>query len=90
MFPALSWTFALHSKVRLASDIVYILDRPSIYLVADYETIGARYGRLFLWTTVTFYMPFLAFFSRLVRAYLERVAGSFDAISTAPVKIKTY
>lgn len=73
-----------------------ITDVPSTFLdlraalQTDYETIGARYGRLFLWTTVTFYMPFLAFFSRLVRAYLERVAGSFDAISTAPVKIKTY
>jgi hypothetical protein len=59
-----------------------------LHVVADYEKISAQYGRIFLWTTLTFYAPFLLLGSTLAKTYLEQVAGSFDAISKAPVKIK--
>jgi len=52
-------------------------------LNVDYEKIGAQYGRIFLWTTFTFYSPVLFARQYLGRHYLERVAGPFDAVSTA-------
>lgn len=50
---------------------------------ADYEKIGAQYGRIFLWTTPKFYSPILLFYSRYAHKYLEREAGPFDAIPVA-------
>lgn len=50
------------------------------YVVADYEKISAQYGRVFLWTTLAYYTPFLLLGSRKAKASLEEVAGSFDAI----------
>ncbi|KAF9448995.1 PLC-like phosphodiesterase [Macrolepiota fuliginosa MF-IS2] len=43
----------------------------------DYEKIGSRYGRLFLWTP-KFYSPVLKYESRLEKVSLEKVAGPFD------------
>lgn len=49
-------------------------------LQTDYEKISAQYGRVFLWTTLAYYTPFLLLGSRKAKASLEEVAGSFDAI----------
>jgi hypothetical protein len=57
-------------------------------LVDDYEKIVAQYGRIFLWTTLRFYTPFRIIESRQAKGYLERIAGSFDTISSAPVRIE--
>jgi hypothetical protein len=57
---------------------------------ADYENIGAQYGRLFLWTTPQFYLPFRLFKVILVYKYFESIAGRFDEYLTVsgPVEIK--
>ncbi|PFH50156.1 hypothetical protein AMATHDRAFT_177594 [Amanita thiersii Skay4041] len=47
----------------------------------DYDKIGSRYGRIFLWTTPMFYSPMLLAMSRVVRWHLEQVAGPFDAVT---------
>ncbi|KAK2465920.1 hypothetical protein APHAL10511_001561 [Amanita phalloides] len=49
-------------------------------LQLDYDGIGSKYGRIFLWTTPTFYTPFLILRSVKARRYLEGVAGPFDAV----------
>jgi len=54
----------------------------------DYEKIVAQYGRIFLWTSLRFYTPFRIIESRQAKGYLERIAGSFDAITNAPVRIE--
>jgi len=48
-------------------------------LQADYEGIGSKYGRVFLWTTPKFYTPMRFLYSRTSRRSLENVAGPFDA-----------
>jgi len=53
-------------------------------LQSDYETIGSRYGRFFLWTTPSFYTPFLLAYSRRVHMRLEKIAGPFDEVSAVP------
>ncbi|KAF9462014.1 PLC-like phosphodiesterase [Collybia nuda] len=59
-------------------------------LQTDYDKTGSRYGRIFLWTTPRFYTPFLLAHSRQAQTYLEKIAGPFDAISTAsPPIVKT-
>ncbi|KAL0950056.1 hypothetical protein HGRIS_010063 [Hohenbuehelia grisea] len=52
-------------------------------LLLDYDKIGAQYGRVFLWTTLKFYTPYLVTRRYLGRQYLEKIGGPFDAISTA-------
>lgn len=52
-------------------------------LQTDYEKINAQHGRVFLWTTLAFYMPFLVLHGTVTRLYLEHFAGSFNAISSA-------
>jgi hypothetical protein len=47
--------------------------------LADYEGIGSKYGRVFLWTTPKFYTPMRFLYSRTSRRSLENVAGPFDA-----------
>ncbi|TFK70971.1 PLC-like phosphodiesterase [Pluteus cervinus] len=47
-------------------------------LKADYEKTGSQYGRIFLWTTPTFYSPVVSAFSRRWHKQLEAIAGPFD------------
>ncbi|KAF8165680.1 PLC-like phosphodiesterase [Crassisporium funariophilum] len=49
-------------------------------LQTDYDKIGSQYGRIFLWTTLRFYPPFLNAYNRKAQAYLESIAGPFDAV----------
>ncbi|TFK17115.1 PLC-like phosphodiesterase [Coprinopsis marcescibilis] len=49
----------------------------------DYEKIVSQYSRLFLWTTLNFYAPFLAAYSRQSKLDLEKVAGPFERALTA-------
>lgn len=58
------------------------------YLVADYENISAQYGRGFLWTTLTFYTPFLLLGSKLAKGYVEQAAGPFDAVHSHVPSVK--
>ncbi|KAG2013251.1 hypothetical protein CC2G_010182 [Coprinopsis cinerea AmutBmut pab1-1] len=49
----------------------------------DYDKIVSQYSRIFLWTTINFYSPWLAADSRHERSKLEKVKGPFDrALST--------
>jgi phosphatidylglycerol phospholipase C len=47
-------------------------------LRSDYDKIGAKYGRSFLWTTLWFYTPFVLARGHQAKLYLEKVAGPFD------------
>jgi len=47
----------------------------------DYEKIGSQYSRLFLWTTLKFYPPFVWSGMRKEQKYLESVAGPFSLSS---------
>ena len=38
----------------------------------------SKYGRIFLWTTPTFYAPVILLYCAMVKRYLENVAGPFD------------
>ncbi|KAF8635017.1 hypothetical protein AX15_000598 [Amanita polypyramis BW_CC] len=54
-------------------------------LEADYDGIGSKYGRVFLWTTPKFYTPVLLLYSAIARRGLEDIAGPFDAKKTESV-----
>ncbi len=54
---------------------------------ADYDKIGAQYGRGFLWTTPYYYTPFLKFLGFASQKRLEVVAGPFDQLPV-PAAIK--
>ncbi|KAJ8502487.1 hypothetical protein ONZ45_g11703 [Pleurotus djamor] len=56
-------------------------------LVADYDKIGAKHGRTFLWTTWTFYSPVLLLMRYLIQSKLERVAGPFDVVPDGPIQV---
>jgi len=47
-------------------------------LQMDYDKIVSQHGRIFLWTTLTYYTPVQALFVRLAQTYLEHIAGPFD------------
>jgi len=49
-------------------------------LRVDYDTIGAKYSRLFLWTTFRFYTPVVVASGHMYRLALESIAGPFDAV----------
>jgi len=61
-------------------------------LQTDYEKIGSKYGRFFLWTSPRFYTPFLLLGSKASQSRLESVAGPFDAVfkvaTLAPTTVK--
>jgi phosphatidylglycerol phospholipase C len=48
-------------------------------LHTDYDKISSQYGRIFLWTTLRYYTPFVLACGKLYQTKLERVAGPFDA-----------
>jgi glycerophosphoryl diester phosphodiesterase len=48
-------------------------------LHSDYDKIGSKYGRIFLWTTLKFYTPFVLARGRASKSYLESVGGPFEA-----------
>ncbi|KAF8645508.1 hypothetical protein AX16_007793 [Volvariella volvacea WC 439] len=52
-------------------------------LQSDYDKIGSQYSRFFLWTTPTFYTPFLFAANLLSNKHLESIAGPFDAFLSA-------
>ncbi|KAK0230250.1 PLC-like phosphodiesterase [Armillaria fumosa] len=56
-------------------------------LQADYDKIGAQYGRGFLWTTPHYYTPFLKFLGFASQKRLEVLAGPFDQFAM-PAAIK--
>lgn len=56
-------------------------------LQADYDKIGAQYGRGFLWTTPYYYTPFLKFLGFASQKRLEGLAGPFDQFAM-PATIK--
>ncbi|ESK89741.1 glycerophosphodiester phosphodiesterase [Moniliophthora roreri MCA 2997] len=53
-------------------------------LSTDYEKIGGRYGRVFLWTTLRYYTPYQQGMEFLARRYLESIAGPFSSTDTEP------
>ncbi|KAJ3837832.1 PLC-like phosphodiesterase [Lentinula raphanica] len=54
-------------------------------LYADYENVGLRYGRIFLWTTLDYWTPIQLFRQSLEFKRLQSIAGPF-AIGT-PVTV---
>ncbi|KAG5635527.1 hypothetical protein H0H81_010970 [Sphagnurus paluster] len=48
-------------------------------LHTDYDKISSQYVRIFLWTTLRYYTPFVLACGKLYQTKLERVAGPFDA-----------
>jgi hypothetical protein len=66
--------------VGVCLDIGLLMHRPT----GDYEKVGSQYGRIFLWTTLRFYTPFLFASSRRAQTYLENIAGPFDTTKPVP------
>jgi hypothetical protein len=71
---------ALHCKF-VSLDAV--ATRASPDSTADYDKIGSKYGRIFLWTTLQFYTPFVLAHGRASKSYLESIGGPFDGL---PIK----
>lgn len=46
--------------------------------IEDYENVGSRYGRDFLWTDPRFYLPIRFMASALFKLYFEHIAGPFE------------
>jgi len=46
----------------------------------DYDRVGARYTRLFLWTGPLYYTAVQYAHSLLTKRKLEKIAGSFDHV----------
>lgn len=54
-------------------------------LSVDYDKIGARYGRVFLWTTPDYYLPFQFLLGMVSQKYLEQAAGPFEMYRPAAI-----
>ncbi|KAG6810747.1 hypothetical protein H0H92_010491 [Tricholoma furcatifolium] len=54
----------------------------------DYEKTVAQYGRIFLWTTPTFYSAIQLAYGRLAQNYIEKIAGPFDAPAAAATVVE--
>ncbi|KII94612.1 hypothetical protein PLICRDRAFT_169350 [Plicaturopsis crispa FD-325 SS-3] len=57
-------------------------------LQTDYENAGAQYGRIFLWTTLSFYGPYWRARSKHLEDELTSIAGPFDQPAAIVVPTK--
>jgi hypothetical protein len=61
---------------------VEILEKELTLELGDYEKVGAKYTRSFLWTGPFYYAAVQYGFMVLAKRKLERIAGSFDIIES--------
>lgn len=53
---------------------------PLLIYLGDYDSVGARYTRSFLWTGPRYYMAWQYGAVLLGKRKLEKIAGSFDHV----------
>ena len=61
---------------------------PLLINLGDYDKVGARYTRSFLWTGPLYYTPVQYGLVLLGKRRLEKIAGSFDHVDNNEVNTR--